>query len=60
MRSDLVLVIGMICLTVLAIYSAHIFGGDIAKVIIGGAMTIIAAICGVSYHVALKKNKNGQ
>jgi hypothetical protein len=59
MRSDLVLVIGMICITVLAIFAAHIFGGDIAKGIIIGAIGTIAAICGVTYHVALK-NKNGK
>jgi hypothetical protein len=58
MRSDLVFVTAIVCLTILGVVSAFKISGDAAK-IIGGALTIIAGICGVAYHFSISKLKEG-
>jgi len=57
-KSDVVLVIAMICLTLLGIASSFAFSEGVAKILVGGAIGIIAAICGVSYHVTMRDMKS--
>lgn len=60
MKSDIVLVVAMLCLTLLGITSSFAFSEGVARIMVGGAMTVIAAICGVSYHVTMRdKSKKG-
>jgi len=58
MKSDVVLVIAMICLTILGIASSFAFSEGVARILVGGAIGIIAAICGVSYHVTIRGMRN--
>jgi hypothetical protein len=44
----------------LGVVSAFAFSEGIAKVFVGAAITIIAAICGVSYHTSIREAKRRQ
>jgi integral membrane sensor domain MASE1 len=57
MKSDLVYIVGMLCLMALGLVSAFAFSEGIAKIYVGAAMGIIAAICGVTYHIDAKRRQ---
>jgi hypothetical protein len=47
----------MLCLALLGIVAAFAFSEGVARIYVGAAMTIIAAICGVDYHVTMRNLK---
>jgi hypothetical protein len=58
MKSDLVLIAAIACLTILGVIAAFAFTQDVARILYGACIVGVGAIAGVDIHLAFK-NKNG-
>jgi hypothetical protein len=60
MKSDVVLTVGIVCLAILGFVSANAFSEGVAKVLVGSAIGVIAAICGVKGGITIRDIMRGK